>query len=116
MTRTPQRQREIDQGLRDETGALTFCLIAEEYQQGLVDYQDGNPPPRVSTASYDLGRDLGRRREAEAEAQAVMLAKINADAERSQDLVRSMLANHPDVLAEFNAQLAAIGPIGGKRK
>lgn len=99
------RQREIEQGLREPSGALIGGLDILDYNQGLTDYQDGNPSPRITSTSYDLGRELGRRREEET---AAMLAKIKADQDRSRAAMRDMIKHRPDLLADYDAKMAEL--------
>lgn len=102
------REQEIAQGLRHEGGALAFPLNCEEYGQGFVGYQDGVDPPRVTTTSYDLGRALGARRAADEAETAKVMAALDAEQERRHQAVRAMLADKPDVLAEYDARIAEI--------
>lgn len=102
------RVAEIAQGLRHEDGALTFSLDAEEYQRGYVDFCDGVPAPRLTTDSYDLGRALGQRRKEEARRTAEVLAAIRAEDLRRRDVIRELLRDKPDDLAEFNARMDEI--------
>lgn len=101
--RTPERQREIDQGLRDETGALTFGLVVEEYSQGFVDFNEGRPAPRITTASYDLGRALGQRK---AEERDQVKAWMEEQTARSDRIVREILKDRPDLIALYDRDLA----------
>jgi hypothetical protein len=102
------RADEIAQGLREEGGALTFPLNCEEYGQGFADYRAGNPPPSFTTASYDLGRNLGRRRAEEAADDQAVMDALKVEQERRHQAVRDMLKDRPDVLAEYDAKIAAI--------
>lgn len=102
------RADEIAQGLREEGGRLTFPLIAEEYGEGFADYQAGNPPPPFTSASYDLGRNLGRRRAEEALDLRAVMDALSAEQERRHQAVRDVLTNRPDLLREYDVRIAAI--------
>jgi hypothetical protein len=99
------RADEIAQGLREPGGALIGGLHVEDYNQGFEDFAAGNPPPRMSSVSYDLGR---RRAARDAEITADVMAKLEAQQERSHQAVREMLRDKPDVLADYDAKIAAI--------
>jgi hypothetical protein len=99
------RADEIAQGLRDESGSLTFPLNCEEYSQGFADFRTGAEPPRMSSASYDLGRNLARRK---AEEDAEFKAQLAAESERRINAVREVLKDHPEVLAEYDERMAAL--------
>lgn len=43
-------------GLRTAGGSLAGGLDALDYSDGAEDYRNGRPPPRITSASYDLGR------------------------------------------------------------
>lgn len=107
MAALPQnsREAEIAQGLRHPGGALTFPLNVLDYTQGYKDFKLGNPPPRISSDSYDLGRNRARR---EAEETAEVMAAIDAEQERRHQSVRAMLADKPEILAEYDAKIAEI--------
>lgn len=54
---TAERQREINQGLREPGGALIGGLHALDYNKGHEDFAAGRPPPdSLTSTSYDLGR------------------------------------------------------------
>lgn len=99
------RADEIAQGLRDESGALTFALVAEEYQQGHIDFEEGAPRPRDTTPSYDLGR--ARAAEKQAFRTEAKEAMRRDDLER-RAVMRKMLADHPAALASWEAAMADI--------
>lgn len=102
------REREIAQGLRHPDGRLTFPLDVLEYSKGLEDFEDGTAPTRVTSASYDLGRDLGRRRAEDAERASALLTALEAEQARRHQAVRDMLKDRPDVLAKYDADMARI--------
>lgn len=104
------RADEIAQRLRHPDGPLTFPLDCLDYQQGFADYEAGSPPPAFTSASYDLGRNLGRRRAEEAADQRAVMDAINAEQERRHQAVRDLLKeqNRPDLLADYDARIAAI--------
>lgn len=99
------RADEIAQGLRHEGGSLTFPLVAEEYGAGYDDFRHDRPPPRMTTPSYDLGRARGAR---EAEAAADLQATLAEQSRRRHAVMQELLAGRPDVLADYNAQIATI--------
>lgn len=99
------RADEIAQGLREPGGALIGGLVVLDYVQGIEDFKAGNPPPRMSSTSYDLGR---RRARADAELEVEVMAKLEAEQERSHQAVRDMLRDKPDVLADYDAKIAEI--------
>lgn len=104
---TTERQREIEQGLREPSGALIGGLDVLEYSQGHKDYDAGMSPPQgITSVSYDLGR---KRAAEAAEQKADILREINERQEESHRRIREMLSHRPDLLAEFNAKLEAIG-------
>lgn len=99
------RADEIAQGLREESGCLTFPLEVLDYAQGHADFKAGTPPPRLSSPSYDLGRN--RAREAK-EHEMDFMAKFEAEQEASHQRVRALLKDRPDLLAEYDASIAEI--------
>ena len=99
------RADEIAQGLRHESGSLTFPLDVLDYSQGHQDFAEGVPPPKVSSASYDLGRARARLKlEKEAEFEAWQ----RAEDERRDSAMREVLADRPDLLADYLAKIAEI--------
>jgi hypothetical protein len=99
------RADEIAQGLREPGGALTFPLDCLDYGQGFVDFKAGTPPPRVTSASYDLGRNRARQA---AEDDAEFKDKLRADSEATDARVRALLSDRPDLLAEYDAKMREI--------
>ena len=100
-----QRQREIAQGLRDESGSLIGGLYVLEYAQGHEDWSAGTPPPPVTTTSYDLGRARAAR---QAELAADVRREIDERSAASRVAVRELLAHRPDLLAEYDAKMAEL--------
>lgn len=100
------RADEIAQGLREPGGALIGGLVAEDYNQGHIDFENGAPWRLASSASYDIGR---WRAQEKADDLADLKAKMEADAAESRRKVRELLAEHPDLLADFDAKMAALG-------
>lgn len=91
-------EEDVKNGLRTPTGAMVGGLHVLDYVEGRRDFKAGNPPPAVTSASYDLGR---RRASEEAEAKADLLARLaKEDAERDQRM-REILKDRPDLLAEY---------------
>lgn len=105
-----ERAREIAQGLRDADGTLIGGLHVEDYVRGHRDYDSRIPPPRLTSTSYDLGRKRAAER---AEASVELLARLKAEQARSVAAVRELIADRPDVLAEFDAKMSELD--AGKR-
>lgn len=105
MDLAAERRHDIEQGLRDETGALTFCLDALDYSQGHSDFAAGTPAPRDTSPSYDLGRYRAGQK---AEAEADTLAVFRAEEARRSAAIRDILKDRPDLLAQLEADLAKI--------
>lgn len=103
--RTEQRQREIDQGLRDEDGGLIGGLDILECFKAQEDFEAGRPPPRMTTTSYDVWRARLAR---EADEKADVLAKIAADDVARMERMREILKDRPDILAQYEAEMARI--------
>ena len=99
------REAEIAQGLRHPEGPLTFPLDVLEYAKGYEDFQAGAEPPRLSSPSYDLGRNLGRRR---AEERAEVEDWIKAEDARRDAAFAEALKDRPDLLAEYRTKIEAI--------
>lgn len=99
------RADEIAQGLREPGGALFGGLNVLDYVQGIEDFKAANPPPRMSSASYDLGR---RRAREDAELEADVMTAIETQQERSHQAVREILRDRPDLLADYDAKVAEI--------
>lgn len=98
-------EAEIKQGLREEGGALIGGLVVVDYVQGIDDFKNGEAPPQLTSASYDLGRS--RAREDAAFTQQV-LSDLNVEQERRHQAVREMIKDRPEVLAVYDAKIAAI--------
>jgi hypothetical protein len=99
------RADEIAQGLREEGGALTFPLDVLDYSQGHEDFGAGVPPPKVTSASYDLGRARARQK---AEQDAEFWDWQRAEDERRERAMTELLKDHPEALAEYRAKMAEI--------
>ncbi len=96
------RADEIAQGLRNVNGGLIGGLHVEDYVAGICDFEAGNPPPKgITSASYDLGRKRARET-------AEVIADINARQDASHQKVRELLADKPELLADYDRQIAAI--------
>lgn len=98
---------EIKQGLRTETGALIGGLNVEEYTQGYCDFEDGTPPPKFTTTSYDLGRSRASER---AQITADFWDWQKRDSERRESMMTDILKDRPDLLAEYLAKMASLSP------
>ena len=99
------RQREVEQGLREPSGCLTFVLVAEDYSQGFADFESRAPWPESATASYELGRARAGERAGDA---ADLIAKIDRDQEETRQRVRALLADRPEILADYDARMAEL--------
>jgi hypothetical protein len=99
------RQQEIEQGLREEGGALIGGLHVLDYAQGMDDFENGADPPSFTTTSYDLGRARASER---AEWLADYLAGERQRDLKRRDLIREMCKDRPDVLADFDAKMAEL--------
>lgn len=102
---TTERQREIAQGLRDESGALIGGLVVFDYIDGIQDWKDGKPPPPITSTSYDLGRAKAAR---DAELKADVLRELAERQAASHAEVRKLLAHRPDLLVAYDAKMAAL--------
>lgn len=99
------RADEIAQGLREPGGALVGGLIVEDYVKGIEDFENGSPPPKISSTSYDLGRSRAREK---ADFENDVMARIEAEQARRHQVLREMLKDRPDVLADYDAKMAEI--------
>lgn len=95
----------IRNGLRDERGSLIGGLVVEDYAQGMRDYKARAEPPRVTSPSYDLGR---QRAAEEAEACADLMAKLRREQDEQDARMREVLKDHPAVLAAWEAKMAEL--------
>lgn len=109
MGRAERFKREIQQGLRSPEGAFLGDdgrgLNIGEFADGYDDFKNKRPFPDNPTVSYEIGRT--RAYEEWEETQAV-LDRIAADEKRRDDALREMLKDRPDLLAEYDAKIAAI--------
>ena len=99
------REDEIRQGLREPSGMLIGGLNVLDYWQGANDFKQGNPPPQMSSASYDLGRMRAQERQEKATA---FDAWIKAEDARREAVMQDILKDRPDLLAEYKAKIASI--------
>jgi len=101
------RADEIAQGLREPRGALIGGLDVFECAKAAEDFRAGLPPPRVTSASYDLWRARLAR---EADEDREFRAKLRADDLASRKRVRAVIAEagRPDVLADYDAKMAEL--------
>lgn len=100
------RADEIAQGLREPGGALIGGLTVEDYVAGIQDFESGNPPPKgITSTSYDLGRQRAREK---LELEAEVMEHMRRDEERRESAMRGILADRPDLLADYLAKIAAI--------
>ena len=99
------REDEIRQGLREPSGTLIGGLHVMDYLQGWNDFEEGNPPPKMSSTSYDLGRARAREK---IEAEAEVREWIEADEQRRANAMREILKDRPDILADYEAKIATI--------
>lgn len=90
-------------GLRDETGALIGGLVAFDYLAGMEDYEAGNPPPDMTSPSYDLGR---MRASEKAANDAAFKRKLADDRIATEARLREILP--PDAFADYQRKIAEI--------
>jgi len=105
MRQSETRKREIAQGLRDEQGGLIGGLDILECFKAQEDFEAGRPPPRITSTSYDVWRARLAR---EADEKADVRAKIAADDVARMERMREVLKDHPDILAQYEAEMARI--------
>lgn len=99
------RKLEIEQGLREQTGALIGGLDVIQYTTGWRDFENGVEPPSFTHRDYDLGR----ARAAEAvEAKRSAMAELRAISDARHDRVRAQLAGSPEILADYDRMIAEI--------
>ena len=99
------RQDEIDQGLREPGGALIGGLVVLDYVQGMEDHEANVAPPRLTSASYDLGR---ARASEKAASKRDFWDNMQARQEATDASIRKLCADRPDVLAQYEADMAKI--------
>lgn len=101
------RADEISQGLRHEDGGLIGGLDIMECVKAAHDYRAGRPPPKITSASYDVWR--ARLAQEDDERRQVMAA-IEAEQRRQHESVRRALleAGRPDLVAELDAKISAL--------
>lgn len=90
-------------GLRDGRGGLIGGLIVEEFNKGFEDFEVGNPPPALSSPSYDLGRQHAARRRDE---KAALDRWLREDQERRDKAMRELLP--PDAYEKYRESIEAI--------
>jgi len=93
----------VGDGLRDANGTLIGGLYAEDYRCGQEDHKAGRPVPRMTTPSYDLGRQDAAERQATTNR---LLAEIEERSRSGIEAVRAML--EPGQRATFDAQMAEV--------
>lgn len=101
------RKNEIAQGLRHEDGGLVGGLVVEDCVAAQKDYEGGRPPPRMTSASYDIWRArLTRLADEERE----FRGRLRADELASRERVRAILIElgRLDMLADFDAKMMEI--------
>src|SRR6185312_10098436 len=105
MTIGDWSEEDLKNGLREPGGALVGGLNVFDYAKGHADFKAGNAPPSVTSSSYDLGR---RRASEEAEAKADFLAMLEQRQRESEQKVRQILKDHPDILRECEQKMVEI--------
>jgi hypothetical protein len=98
-------EEDVKNGLRTPTGQMVGGLDIIDYVRGREDFASGAAPPAVTSASYDLGR---RRASEAADAKADFLAQLARERAVTHQRVRELLSDRPDLLAEYEARIAAI--------
>src|SRR6185437_15638425 len=100
MTVGSWTEEDVKNGLREPSGALVGGLVVLDYAQGHKDYHEGAAPPPVTSASYDLGR---RRALEEHEARLDALAEEARRQRETDQRIRELLKDRPDLIAEYEA-------------
>ena len=99
------RQLEIEQGLREPSGALIGGLDVIQYTTGWRDFENGVEPPSFTHRDYDLGR----ARAAEViEAKHSAMAELRAHQDAARGRIRALLADQPHALREYDRTIAEI--------
>ena len=94
-------------GLRDERGSLIGGLHVFDYVQGMEDFESGNPPPDMTSPSYDLGRQrAAEQAEAKADAKATAELYLKRHFEESDRRMKEILS--PEHYAEYRAKMDEI--------
>jgi hypothetical protein len=93
----------VGDGLRDVTGTLVGGLYAEDYARAIDDYGAGRDAPRLTTASYDLGRAKASE---DAAAARELVERLRHESDERGRAVRAMLP--PEAQADFDRQMEDI--------
>lgn len=89
--------------LRDANGGLIGGLVVFEYNAGIEDFEAGEPPPEVTSPSYDLGRQRAAEKKA---GSAQVTAWLKREGERVDATMEAMLT--PEQYIEYRASLDAM--------
>lgn len=101
-----EREREIQQGLREPSGSLIGGLDVLDYVKGHQDFEAGVPSPSgITSVSYDLGR---KRAGEKAELRADVLREVNEKIAADRARLREVIKHRPDLLAEYDARTSEI--------
>lgn len=90
-------------GIRDENGSLIGGLYVFEYRQGMDDFDAGTPPPKITTVSYDLGRQRAAEKAGE---KAFFRRKLAEDREESKRRMKEILP--PEFYAQYERDMAKL--------
>jgi hypothetical protein len=94
--------------LRDENGGLVGGLEVSEYNAGFTDFEERRPPPKLTTASYDLGR---QRSAEKAENKHNFVTWLTREEERRNEALKALLPPKP-----YAALMQQISTIRGEKK
>ncbi len=100
MDRGERYEREKQQGIRDESGAIIGGLDLIDFANGYDDAKRGVPSPDEPSLSYEIGRT--RWEEDDAFTRNVLDSIARREAE-NQARFRASLADRPDILARYDA-------------
>jgi hypothetical protein len=93
----------MSNNLRDETGALIGGLDVLAYNAGIEDFTAGDPPPEVTTPSYDLGRQRAAENAANDRAVKAWLIREDQCRDRAMEAMLS-----PEQYLEYRKRIDAI--------
>ena len=86
------------------SGALREPLIVDDYNRGYTDFEEGRPPPdRITSTSYDLGRQRAAEKQ---DVQNEVRELLRKEQARSDAALKALLS--PEAWAEHQARIAEI--------
>lgn len=89
--------------LREPGGALIGGLVVLDYLDGIRDFNESNPPPDMTSPSYDLGRQRAAEKFEENDFAA---RYIKAKEDRVDKAMKDALP--AEIYAEYRAKIDAI--------